>query len=188
MRQLLFVFALLSAVSLVCAAETSPLTTNSVVVGEHGTLEIVSPRDWTLLHTNLNLPGNPLSVELHEPTNAAAIRLTIFWDGFAGRPVKPTEADMEESVSNGVTLNNLHIAVEKTFQLEKLHGPGVTGCFARLTDAGWTPVVKDEFPNIATGMFRSGNLWGNFDLLTFEKNGPMFKAGLKIMESLRRKP
>jgi len=188
MRKLLFVFALMGAFSLARAAESQPLATNNVAVGEHGTLEILTPKDWTLIHTNMNFPGNPVSVELHAPGDAPTIRLTIFWDGFGGKPVKPTEADMEQSVSNNVRIYSLPISKEKTFALEKIHGPGVAGCFARLTDAEWTPVVKGEFLNIATGMFRSENLWGNFDLLTFDKDGPQFKAGLKVLESLRRKP
>lgn len=188
MRKLLFVFALVGAFSLARGAESQPLATNDVAVGEHGTLEILTPKNWTLIHTNLNLPGNPQTVELHAPGDTPTIRLTIFWDGFGGKLVKPTQTEMEQSVSNNVAIHNLPISVEKTFQLETLRGASVTGCFVRLTDAGWTPVVKNEFPNIATGMFRSGNLWGNFDLLTFDKDGPQFKAGFKVLESLRRKP
>jgi hypothetical protein len=37
-------------------------------------------------------------------------------------------------------------------------------------------------------MFRCGNLWGNFDLLTNDKDGPTFKQGLTVLQSLHRKP
>jgi hypothetical protein len=87
-----------------------------------------------------------------------------------------------------VKVQYLPIAVEKTFSVEKLKGPGVTGSFVRLTDAGWAPVVKDEYHNLVTGMFRCENLWGTFDLVTNDKDGPLFKQGLKVMESLHRKP
>ena len=48
--------------------------------------------------------------------------------------------------------------------------------------------MKDEFPNFTEGMFRSDNIWGNFNLLTFDKDGPGFKAGLQVLQSMRRKP
>jgi len=187
MRQLLFVFALMSALSLARAAETLPLKTNSVVVEKHGTLEVLTPRDWTLIHTNVHLPGNPPSVEFHAPSNIIALRLTIYWDGFYGTN-NPTETGLSEIVSNTVIRTYQNIATEKTLTLEKLKGPDVIGSFARVTDSGWTPMVKDEYPNLATGMFRSGNLWGTFDLLCFDKDGPQFHQGLKIIESLHRIP
>jgi hypothetical protein len=164
------------------------LATNAVLLGKHGTLEILMPKNWTLGRTNLNLPGNPPTVELHSADDATLIRLTIFWDGFEGQSVKPTAADMEQIVSNSVLLQYVPIAVEKTVTMETLKGAGVSGSFARFTDAGWTPVVKDERRNLATGMFRCGKLWGNFDLLTGDKDGPEFKQGLEILESLRQKP
>jgi hypothetical protein len=37
-------------------------------------------------------------------------------------------------------------------------------------------------------MFRCANFWGNFNLLTHDKNGIEFKAGLQVLESLRKKP
>jgi hypothetical protein len=188
MRQLLLLAVFISALPLARAAETASLTTNTVVVGEQGTLEISSPKDWTFIQTNLNYSGKPISVELHSPGNTAVIRLTIFWDGFRGPNVKPTEADMEKTVSTVAPRRYLPISVEKTFTLEKLQGPAVTGPFVRFTDAGWTPPLTDEFQNVATGMFRSGNLWGNFDLYTNEKDGPNFKQGLQVLKSLRRKP
>jgi hypothetical protein len=188
MRQLLLLAAMMGAFPLARAAEGDALATNSIVVADHGTLEISSPGDWTFIHTNLNLPGKPISVELHSASKTAVIRLTIFWDGFGGSKVKPTEADMEKSVSTLAARQYLPISVEKTVTLEKLHGPAVTGSFARFTDADWTIVMTDEYRNVAPGMFRSDNLWGNFDLLTNDKDGPSFKEGLEVLESLRRKP
>jgi len=78
-------------------------------------------------------------------------------------------------------------AIEKTFNLEKLHGPAVTGIYARVTDSKWIPIEEDTYRNICEGMFRCGNIWGNFNLLTNDKDGPGFKAGLKVLESLHRK-
>jgi len=188
MRQLLLIFALACAVTVTRAADNGRMTTNSIDLGKPGTLQVLLPHDWTLVHTNLGLPNNPPTVEFHAPTSTTVIRLSIYWDGFAGTNSSPGEADMLQIVSNVVTRQYLPISVEKTFEPEKFHGPGVSGVFARITDAGWTPVVKDEYPNLATGMFRAGNIWGNFDLLCFDRDGPQFKAGLAVMQSLRRKP
>jgi hypothetical protein len=187
MRQLLFVFALMSALSLARAAESEVLKTNSVNIGLPGQLEMVTPADWTLLNTNVGLPDNPVTFELHAPSNALVIRLFVRWDGFGGKNIKPTEADMGRVVSNNIVAQYLPIAVEKKFNLEKFHGPGVNGIFGRITDSTWMPVLKDTYPNLAEGMFRCGSIWGNFSLLTSGKNGPQFQAGLKVLESLRRK-
>jgi hypothetical protein len=188
MRQLLFVLALLCAVSPGRAADGRALVTNAITLGEHGTLEALTPPGWTLIHTNLNLPYNPPTVELHSVSNTMILRLTIYWDGFEKKINRPTDADMDKIVSNAVVAQYLPISVERTINLEKLKGPSVAGTFVRFTDAGWTPVVKDEYPNLTTGMFRCESLWGNFDLLTFDKDGPLFQQGLKVLKSLRRKP
>jgi hypothetical protein len=188
MRQLLFVFALMSALSLARAAETEMLKTNSVNIGMPGRLEMVTPADWTLLYTNVGSPDNPVTFELHAPNNAMVIRLFVRWDGFGGKNIRPTEADMGIVVSNNIVTQYLPGALEKKFDLEKFHGPAVNGIFARITDSRWTPVLKDTYPNLAEGMFRCGSIWGNFSLLTAGKDGSQFKAGLKVLESLRRKP
>jgi hypothetical protein len=186
MRPLLLLFALVSAVSLARAADIGALATNSVPFGEHGRLEALTPSDWSLMRTNL--PGYPPTVELHSASNTIVIRLSIRWDQPGQKIPYPTQMDMNKIVSNTVTIQYLPIAVEKTFNVEKLKGPGVTGSFARFTDARWTPMMKDQYHNLVTGMFRCENLWGTFDLLTDDKDGPLFKQGLKVMESLHRKP
>ena len=187
MRQLLFLVALLGAFSFARAADTPPLQTNNMTLGVAGSLEILTPPGWTLTATNLNLPENPPTFELHAPNNAIVIRLYVRWDGFGGKNIKPTEANMGTIVSNNVVAQYLPIAAEKTFALEKFHGPAVNGVFARITDSTWTPVLKDSYPNLTEGMFRSENIWGNFNLLTSDKDGPQFHAGMKVLESLRAK-
>jgi hypothetical protein len=189
MRQLLFIAALLSILSFARAAETTAMKTNSLALGTPGTLEISTPADWTFSPTNLNLPDNPLSVELHAPNNALVIRFYVRWDGFGGSTAKPTEKEMSQIVSNNVAVQYLSVAVEKTITLEKLKGTGVIGTFARITDSTWSPVAKgDTYPNLTEGMFRCSNIWGNFNVVTFDKDGPLFKEALKALESMRRKP
>lgn len=187
MRFVWFVFAL--TLSLARAADSVEVT-NRISIGVPGTLEMLTPVGWSLVRTNLHMPYDPPSYELHAPSNTTVIRLTIYWDGFVmhGKALTPTEPEMAQTVSNVVVRQYLPISVEKTFDLEKLRGPHVTGWFARLTDAGWTPVVKDEYHNLATGMYRCGNLWGDFNLLANDKNGPQYEAGMKVMQSLNRTP
>ncbi len=169
------------------AADTKPLATNTVILGKPGTLEILTPSDWTLTKTNLVLPDNVPVFELHSPSDAMVIRLFVRWDDFGGRSIKPTESQMGQIVSNNIAFQYLTNSVEKKIDLEKLRGPAVTGIFARITDAHWTPAVKEQtYPNLAEGMFRCGNIWGNFNLLTHDKDGLEFKAGLKVLESMRR--
>jgi hypothetical protein len=189
MRQLLFILALLGSLGLARAADSAATKTNSVALGAPGTLQIVAPADWTLVHTNLNLPDRAVTVELHSASNSIVIRFYIRWDGFPGMPAKPTEPEMGKIVSNTIVYQYLTNSVEKKFDLEKLRGPGVIGTFARITDAKWTPVAKgDTYPNLTEGMFRCGNIWGNFNVLTFGKDGPLFKEALKALESMRRAP
>jgi hypothetical protein len=188
MRQLLFIAALLGVLGFTQATQAQLLKTNSMRLGPAGTLEAFTPPDWTLVQTNLGMPNFGPIFELHGPRDSITIRLYTCWDGFNGKSIKPNEADMGTIVSNIVATQYLPVAKEKTFDLEKLKGPGVNGVYARVTDSKWTILEKNSYPNIADGMFRCGNIWGNFDLLTPDKDGPLFKSGLRVMETLRRKP
>jgi hypothetical protein len=186
MRQLLFVLALAGVLTGARASGTGQMTTNSVSLGMPGTLEMLTPSGWTLQRTNLNLPNKPVSVELHAPEEASIIRLAIYWDGMNGLAA-PTDPKMDMIVSNNAT-QYAPISVEKKIDLERLKGPAVTGSFARFTDAGWTPVVKSEYPNLATGMFRCANIWGTFDIVTGDKDGPRFNQAIDVVKSFRRTP
>jgi hypothetical protein len=187
MKPLLLALALwTAALSLALAADSPGLTTNSVTVGKQGTLQIVAPRDWRFTHTNVS--GAPPYASLHSPSNSIAIEISVYWDGIGKKISKPTEADFEQIVSNVSVRSYEPTSVERKTTLEKFQGPGVTGVFARFTDARWVPVLKGDYPNVASGMFRSGNLWGNFTLLTYEKDGPSFKQGLQVLQSMRRVP
>src|ERR1700744_4504487 len=184
MRKLLFAMALLLiAVFQTRAADSQAVNTNSVTVKGQGKLEILTPQGWTLVNTNLQLQDGAPTVELHSVSNKTVIRLTVYWDGFGEKLSKPTEANMEKIVSNVVVSQYLPISVEKKYAPEKLKGKTVSGVFARITDAGWTPMVKDEYQYMATGMFRCENFWGYFYLLSGDKNGEQFNDGMKVMQS-----
>lgn len=187
MRHLLFVLALAGAFLIAHPAVGEILQTTDVVVGTNGTLQIAMPRNWTMVQTNLNFPGDPKTVELHSASNTIVIRLQIYSGAFKGTLIEPNEIKMNTIVSNDA-MAYLPISVEKKIVLENLKGPAVTGSFVRFTDAGWTPVVKDEYRALTHGMFRCGQIWGTFDLLTNDKEGTFFNEGMDVIKSFRRKP
>lgn len=187
MRQLLLYLALLGAgISLAPAQDSHTLVTNSVSVDKQGTLQIAAPGDWRFEQTNL--PGAAPYVSLHSPSNSIAIEISIFWDGIGKKVSKPTQADFERIVSNVCLRSFEPTSVEKKVVLEEFRGPSMNGTFARFTDARWVPMLNSDYPNVTSGMFRSGNFWGNFNLLTYDKDGPLFKQGLEVMKSMRRVP
>ena len=187
MRQLLLSLALLSAViPSVLASDKPAMATNAVVAKGQGTLEIVTPADWKFQQTMSQ--GTLPYFALHSPSNSIAIEATVYWDGIGTNTSKPTEANFTQTLSNVCVREYQPASVEKETIIEKLQGPEVSGVFARFTDAHWVPMRKGDYPNITTGMFRAGNLWGKFTLLTYGKDGPDFEQGLQVLESMRRKP
>jgi hypothetical protein len=188
MRQLLFLLMLAGVLSFARVADAQALKTNNIPVGTAGTLQISTPPDWTFTYTNLGLPEKPITFELHARSNSIVIRYFVRWDGFGGTQARPNESAMGLIVSNSIAAQYLQMSVEKSVKLENLAGPDVSGVFARITDANWSPIMKNEYPNFTEGMFRCRNIWGNFNLLTFDKDGPGFKAGLQVLQSMRRKP
>jgi hypothetical protein len=134
------------------------------------------------------LPGAPGYAALHSPSNSIGIEIWVYWDGFGNTNSKPTEANFAQIVSNTCARGVARASVEKEVTLEKFQGSAVSGTFARFTEAHWVPMLEGDYRNIATGMFRSGNLWGNFNLLTYDKDGSQFKQGLEILKSIRREP
>jgi hypothetical protein len=187
MRQLLLALALLAAATFsVLAAETPAVTTNSVTVDNQGVLQIAAPTDWTFEHTNT--PDSQPYAALQSSNNLIAIEIWILWDGFGKTNSRPTPADLAQIVSNSCVRGYAKVSIEKKVVLEKLQGPAVSGTFARFSEAQWVPMLKGDYPNVASGMFRCGNLWGRFELLSYDKDGPLFKQGLQVLESMRRKP
>lgn len=187
-ERFLFLLALICTLGLARGEDTSAVKTNLVNLRTVGKLEVLTPRDWTMTFTNVSLPDNPVQVEFHAPSNSVVLRIDLRWDGFNGRPGRVAPADMERMVSNNIVVQYLPSLVETNITLEKLTGPDVSGVYARITDAKWSPIRVNDYPNIAEGMFRSRNIVGNFDMLTFGKDGPGFKAGLKVLQSVRRLP
>lgn len=182
----LFVFLL--ALCLPAAVNAAQTSTNRVVaVSDQGKLQITVPPDWFFAQTNqLNKPS---LIQVRAPFNRFALEMTVYWDGFSTNS-KPTEADFDHIITNVVNRQYVPASVEKKVELETLKGPGVRGRFARFTDIRWFAEKKPEgeYNNVTTGMFRCDNLWGHFNLLTDDKNGPDFKEGFRILQSLRKQP
>lgn len=170
----------------VAKVETAPTHPRQISVGSHGTLEITLPADWQLVQTNA--PDKPALIHIQAATNHINIQMTIYWDGFVGSNSVPTVANFETIISNVVSSQYVPASVEKQIHMETLTGPAVTGRFVRFTDIRWFAQQKPEteFNNVATGMFRCDNLWGNFDLFTNDKNGPDFQRGFQVLKSLRK--
>lgn len=185
MRQLLLVLALLGVLARAQAADNE--VTNAIPLGKPGTLEMAAPANWTLQRTNLNLPDSAITMELHAPGNVTVIRFAIYWDGLDGKLFHPPDGKMDAIVSQNAA-QYVDNSVEKKVVVEKLKGKAVIGSFARFTDADWTPIAKDTYKALATGMFRCENIWGTFDVVTGDKDGPLFKQALDIVKSFRRKP
>ena len=189
-KQFLFLIALAAAFAFTRSADAQALATNDLRLAKAGILQALTPPDWTGKFMGVHQPDQEPIFDFYAPNHALMLRLYVRWDGFGGKPIRPGETEMSKIVSNTVATQYLPVAVEKSFNLEKLRGPAVTGIYARITDTNWTPVLKNtnDYPNICEGMFRTANIWGNFNLLTHDKDGPEFKAGLQVLESLRRKP
>lgn len=187
-NRIIFVIVIAAVLGFPCVMKAQALKTNDLNLARYGTLQVVTPADWTAKYVGVNQPDQEPVFDLRAPSNSLVIRLYVRWDGFAGKSARPDEAAMGNIVSNSVVAQYLPIAVEKKFDLEKFHGPAVTGIYARVTDSRWTAVMQDVYRNVCEGMFRCGNIWGNFNLLTNDKNGPGFRAGMKVLESLSRKP
>ena len=188
LKQLMFIVALAAFFGFTGVIQAQPLKTNDLNLAKSGTLQVITPTNWTAKYVGMNQPDQEPMFDLRAPSNTLVIRLYVRWDGFGGKSARPDLAEMGTIVSNSVVTQYLTRTVEKTFDLEKLQGRAVTGIYARVTDAKWNPLEEDTYRNVCEGMFRSGNIWGNFNLLTNDKDGPGFKAGMKVLESLHRKP
>jgi hypothetical protein len=133
-------------------------------------------------------PDGPRTAELHSAGGEVSVQLTLFWDGFGPKQLKPDEEKLAEILRTAVEAQYVPASVEKKMVLEKLKGADASGIFARFTDAEWVgkKPPPGQFANVATGMVRCGDLWGNFTILTQGRDGPSFKQGLTVIESLRK--
>jgi hypothetical protein len=188
MKQLLAI-AFTTALTIVLhAAGTQEFTTNSLPIPDHGTLNIKAPKGWGFVRKGAINPTGPRTAELKSASGDISVQLTMFWDGI--NPSKPrlTDEDLTDIVKMAAERQYAPASVEKKTTIEKLSGGKVSGSFARFTDAEWVgkKVPPGEFSNVASGAVRCDDLWGVFTILTNEKDGPKFKQGLAVIESLEK--
>jgi hypothetical protein len=170
------------------AAEQVEFTTNSIPIQGHGALEIKAPKAWRVATTNAFGPAGPHTVVVQSAAGDIAVQITIYPEGLGTNQLKPDDEKMAELLKTFAEAQYAPAAVEKQVTMEKLKGADVSGSFARFSDAKWVGKKPPpaEFSNVATGLMRCGDLWGNFTVLTNDKDGPLFKEGLAVVESLRK--
>ena len=54
-----------------------------------GTLQVLTPPDWTAKFVGVNPPDEEPMFDLHAPSNSFVIRLYVRWDGFGGKSTRP---------------------------------------------------------------------------------------------------
>jgi hypothetical protein len=163
-------------------------TTNTISVADQGKLEIVAPGGWRFGIRDSSRTGVPLTFEVRSEDGQALLLMNVFWDGFGPKQFKPTDADLLKILTLTSETQYVPTSVEKKLTTERISGGSAQGTMARFTDAKWagkTP-PPGEFGNVAAGVIRCGNLWGNFTLLSNDRDGAKVREGLAVLESLRK--
>ena len=170
------------------AAEQVDFTANSVRIPGHGALELKAPKAWGFATTNAFGAAGPRTVVVQSAAGDIAVQITIYPEGLGTNQLRPDDEKMAEMLKTMAEAQYAPAAVEKQVTVEKLKGADVSGSFARFTDAKWVGKKPPpaEFSNVANGLMRCGDVWGNFTVLTNDKDGPLFKQGLAVVESLRK--
>lgn len=189
--KLLVTVALALAIVPAALSGEKDFTTNSLPIPGHASLQIIAPKEWIFVAKGRQLPSQsvPRTAELSAKDAGAKLLLTAFWDGFGGDK-KLTPALYQTHLRASLEAQYAPSSVEKKTVVEKFGGTNVQGWFARFTDAKWSDKTPPagEYANIATGWFHCGDLWGHFTLFTNEKDGPLIRQGLAVMEGLKRGP
>jgi len=188
MNRLLAVVLVVASGSFTWAAEQPEFTTNTLAVSELAVLRIQSPKDWSFETKGAGNPTGPRTAALRSEDGGVSVQITMFRNGFSPNQFKPTDDKMAQMVKSAAESQFLASSMEKKVEVEKLKGAQVSGSFARFTDAKWAEkkLPPGEFSNVAIGVLRCGDLWGNFTLLSSDKDGPHFKQGLAVLEAMRQ--
>jgi hypothetical protein len=175
----------------VAAAEptVAPKTeSRQVTVAEEGSLAYNAPGEWVYSAPKLPNGKFPPTFKLSPKDQSASLLVTVFWDGFGNRATPMTDAELQNVLKVSSERQYVPTSVEKKLEILKFTQPGVHGWYAQFTDAslvGKNPPPGD-FKVVTSGIFRAGNLWGNFTLLTNAKDDAGFKTGLKVIESFKK--
>ncbi len=170
-------------------AATPSVTTNSVLVQNHGTLSWVVLAGWEYTPPRADPSGAmPATFRLRSPAGQPSLIVTVFWDGFGPKKFSPSDKEMADLVKKNAEEKYAPSSVEKEVHLTPLAGARMRGNFISFTDSQFADKEPKDIPagearNATIGMFRSGNLWGNFTMLTNAKEGEQFDQALAVVKS-----
>jgi len=162
------------------------LENRQVAVADQGSLAFSAPTNWTFTAAKMPGPKFPATFRLRPEDKSVALLVTVFWDGYGDHVL--SDAELQNVLKVSSERQYAPTSVEKKVEILKFTQPGVHGWYAQFTDAslvGKNPPPGD-FKVVTSGVFRAGNLWGNFTLLTNVKDDAGFKAGLKVLESFKK--
>ncbi len=187
-RSALSVFLLSCAAVRLFAGAPLLLVTNSLAIHGHGTLTWAAPATWE--HTpppSAASSDAPVASRWRAPGNHPTVLVSIAWDGIAGNPGKPDGPILAVLVKAFAEKRYAAGSVEKTAKVETVTNGTTIISYASFTDPQF--VAKDPPPeetrHMTVGMFRSGPLWGNFTLMTNDKDGDEFREAMALVKSFR---
>jgi len=188
MNRLFALCLVVASAAVAPAAEQPEFTTNSLPVSELAVVRVAAPKGWSFVPKGAANPSGPRTASLRSEDGGVSVQIRMFRNGFSPNQFKPNEEKMAEMVRKAGEAQFVSTSVEKKVDVEKLKGADVSGSFARFTDIKWADkkLPPGELSNVAIGVLRCGDLWGDFTLLTNDKDGPHFKEGLAVIESLRK--
>jgi hypothetical protein len=171
------------------AAEPAPppkVESRQIEVAGQGSLAYKAPDGWTYSAPKLPSAKLPPTFKLSAPDGTGSLLVSVFWDDFGDHVL--TDAELQNILKTSATRQYVNTSVEKKLDVQKLTQPGMHGWYAQFTDADLAgkEAPPGEFKVVTTGIFRTGNLWGNFTLLTNAKDDAVCKAGLKVIESFKK--
>ena len=193
--RLIWLFSLLLlGARLVEGADRATVVTNSVLVQNHGTLTWFAPAGWEYTPPQADILGTmPASFRLRAPDGQPSLMVTVFWDGFGPKKLNPSDAELADLLKKGAEVKFAPGSVEKEVRFTPLAGDRMRGNFVSFTDAKFADTDLRDIPpgearNATIGMFRTGNLWGNFTLLSTAKEGEQFDQALAVVKSFSGTP
>ena len=157
----------------------------------HGTLLWSTPAGWEYTPPQIDVSGkSPMNLRLRGAGGRPTVLLTVFWDGFGTNKLKPTLDTLEATLRTSASNQFIPESLEKTVTVRRLETESVQARFVTFTDAALAtkPVPADESRHATLGTFRTGQLWGNFMLMTNDTDGPEFRSALDVIKSLRATP
>lgn len=170
-------------------ADSPSATTNSVLVQNHGTLSWVVPAGWEYTPPRADPTGTiPAFFRLRSPAGQPSLMVTVCWDGFGPKKLSPSGEELVEMLKHGAEEKFVPTSVEKEVHPVALAGDRMWGTYVSFTDLKFADMdVKDipttESRHATIGMFRTGNLWGNFTLFSNAKDGAQFDQALAVVKS-----